>query len=172
MISTCWAVIVPSRSGPVPHDERVPLGAGDQRFLPVPDHPHRPPGVPDQQGQERLDGHVFLAAEAAAHVRGDDPDLALRQLQDVRDHGRVLDDLSRHAQGQHAVLQPAHPGLGLEVGVLDVLAAVLPVDHHIGGGQRAVRVAAADLPADQRVADLVHPRRPVGPGRLGVEDAG
>ena len=160
------------RPGLVPHDERVPFGAGHQRLLPVPDHPHRPPGVPDQQGQERLDGHVLLAAEAAAHVRGDDPDFALRQAQDVRDHGRVLDDLGGHAQGEHAVLQPAHPGLGLEVGVLDVLAAVLPLDHHVGGGQRGVHVAAVDLPADQGVADLVHPRRPVGPGGLDVEYAG
>ena len=148
--------------GPVAHDERVALGAGHQRLLPVPDHPHRPAGVPDQQGQVRLDGHVLLAAEAAAQVRGDDPDLALRQAQDVRDHGRVLDDLGGHAQGEDAVLQPAHSGLRLEVGVLDVLAAVLALDHHVGGGQRLGHVAAVDLPADQGVAHVVDPRRPGG----------
>ena len=150
---------VAARPGPVAHDERVPLGAADQRLLPVPDHPHRPPGMPDQQRQVRLDRHVLLAAEAAAHVRGDHPDLALRHLQDAGDHGRVLDDLGGHAEREHAVLQPAHPGLGLEVGVLDVLAPVLALDHHVGGGQRRRDVAAPDLPAHQRVADLVHPRR-------------
>ena len=98
--------------------------------------------------------------------------LLVRQPQDARDHGRVLDDLGGHAQGEHAVLHPADAGLGLEVGVLDVLGAVLPLDHHVGGGQRALDVAVTDLPADQGVADVVHPRRAVGAGRFGVEDAG
>ena len=163
---------VQARPGPVPHDERVPLGARGQRFLPVPDHPHRPPGPPDQQREERLDRHVLLAAEAAAHVGRDHPDLALRQPQDLRDRRRVLDDLGGHPQREHAVLQPAHPGLRLEVGVLDVLGAVLPLHHHVGGGHRRGRVATPDLPADQRVADLVDARSAVGAGRFDVEDAG
>src|SRR6266508_4100267 len=77
-------------AGAVAHDERVALGAGHDRVLALPYHPDRPAGAPDQQGEVGLDGHVLLAAEPAAHVGADHPDLALGQREDGGDGGGVL----------------------------------------------------------------------------------
>jgi hypothetical protein len=146
------------RPGAIPHHERVPLGARDHGLLAAPDHPDRPAGVPGEQRQVRLDGHVLLAAEPAAHVGRDDPHLVPGQLKDVRDRARVLDDLGGHAQRQHAVLDPPDPGLRLQVGVLDVLGVVGLLDHHVAALHRRTRVAVGDMPVDQHVPGLVDTR--------------
>jgi hypothetical protein len=158
-------------AGAVAQDERVALGAGHDRLLALPDHPDRPAGPPDQQGEVGLDGHVLLAAEPAAHVGADHPELALGQPEDRGDGGGVLDHLGGDAQGDDPRgVDPADTGLGLEVGMLHSLGTVLALDDHVGRRQRGRRVPAGDDPADQEVALVVHERRARFQSPLGVED--
>jgi hypothetical protein len=88
---------VPASTVLVPHDERVPLGRRDDRFLARVAEPDRPRGLPDQEPEEHLDRDVLLAPEAAADVGRDDPDPGVGKPQHVGDIAEVLDDLGRHA---------------------------------------------------------------------------
>ena len=109
----------------VAHHVAVPLGAGEQRLVAGPEHPHRPARAVDGDRQVGLDGHVLLAAEAAADVGRDHPHLRVGHAEDPGDVAVVLDHLGRDAEVHHAVVvEPADAGLGLEVGVIDELRAV------------------------------------------------
>ena len=150
---------VAGRTGLVSHDHRVAFRRGRERLLPVPDHAHRAAGAPGQQRQERLDGHVLLAAEPATHVGGDDSHLVGGKPEDAGDLHRMLDDLSGRTDGDDIVLDPRHPGLGLEVRVLDVLRDVLAFHHDIGASEAELGVAACDVPVHEHVAFVVNQRR-------------
>ena len=64
-------------------------------FLSREDHSHGAAGSPHQQRQERLDSHVLLAAEPAAHIGRDDTQAAVRQPEDLGKLASMLDDLRR-----------------------------------------------------------------------------
>ena len=156
--------------GAVGHVVAVPLRAREQRLVAGPLHAHGPARVGNRQREVRLDGHVLLAAEPAAHVRRDHAHLRVGHAQDLRDVAVVLHHLGRDAQIHHAVVVvPADAGLGLQVGVVDELRRVLALDHDVGGGERRVDVAAVDAPLGEQVPALVDLEGVVGErvGRLG-----
>ena len=72
------------------------------------------------------------------------------------DRDRVLDDLRGRTNGDDIVLDPRHPGLGLEVRVLDVLRDVFAFHHDIGASEAELGVAACDVPVDEYVAFVVN----------------
>ena len=114
-------------AGAVAHDERVALRAG-HAATPAASTPSCTGRRVRQtsSAEVRLDGHVLLAAEPAAHVRADHPDPALGQRAGCAAIVAAcsmtwVDD----PQGQHPVaVDPADARLRLEVGVVDVLGAV------------------------------------------------
>ena len=127
-----------------------------QRLLAAPDHARRTPGEGDDDPEVGLDGHVLLAAEAAADVRGDQPHLVVGELEDPGDVAEVLDHLGRGADRDHPVgVAPGDARLGLEVGVVDELGLVLALDHRVGARQRRLDLALLELPVGEQVAALV-----------------
>ncbi len=154
------------------HAERVALLARQQRLLPLPDHPHRPPRLPHQRRQVGLDGHVLLAAEAAAHERRDHPHPAVGQRQDVGELARVLDHLCGHAQRDHAVgVDPADAGLGLQVGVVDARGLIRLLHDLVGARHRLIDVPDRRAPGHVAVAARVHGGSAVAQRGVGVEHA-
>ena len=113
---------VPAGRGAIPQPHAVALRARQQRLLPCPVHADRTPGPPDGEGEIRLDGHVLLAAEAPSDIGRDHPHPGLRYPENPRHVPVVLDDLRGDAEIQYTfVIEPAHPRLRLEVGVVDGL---------------------------------------------------
>ena len=148
---------VPRRPGAVPQVERVPLRAREQRLLARPHHPHRPPRLPRQEAEEGLDRDVFLPPESPADIRPDDADLVLGHAQHLGHAAKVLDDLRGYADHEHPVaLDPGHPGLGLEVRVVDELAPVGRLNDHLGLAERLGGIAGAEAPGGQEVPPIVH----------------
>ena len=116
---------------------------------------HRPARLDGHQAQRHhLRRHLQLVAEAAAHVRRDDPDLELGDVQDLRKMGlQDVGDLGRAGQGQLArpgvVLGDA--GAGLDGGAgMAVHAVALPEDE-VGLPVGALHVPAPALNAQAHV---------------------
>jgi hypothetical protein len=96
------------------------LGAGQDGLLSTPHQLDGPTCLPYEQRKKRLNGHVFFAAEAPAHVGADVAHAMLWQPKDVRDLARVFDYLGRNSKSDDTVrIYPANAGLGLEIGVID-----------------------------------------------------
>ena len=129
-------------AGAIPHGERMPLRPREQGFLAAPHHLHGAARLPHGQRQEGLDGHVLPPAEASSHVGRDHPHSIVRQAEDRRDLGSVLDDLRSHAQRHHpGGVDPADAGLGLQIRMIDRLGPVLRLDHVLCRSHGAVGVA-------------------------------
>ena len=85
----------------------------------------------------------------------------------------MLNDLGGDPQGQHPlVVQPADPGLGLQVGVIDDLGLVAALDHHVGGREGRVHFTPVDVPLTQQVALGVHGGAPSASAWSGSKTAG
>ncbi len=114
------------------------LAVADERLLAGENELHGSARLPDEKAQQTLDGHVFLAAEAAAEIGTLEPHPPVRQLQDFGDVTVVLEHLGAHAHGQHALtVDPADPGLGLHVDVVDERRAICVLDDD-GGALEAL----------------------------------
>ena len=94
------------------------------------DGPARPEG---HEGDERLELGVLLAAEAAARVRGEDPDLRERQAEDLRQDllqpVRVLDGAP---DGDPVAVRRGHERVGLDGEVGDHRERVRVLDDEVG----------------------------------------
>ena len=147
-------------AGAIAHDVGVALAVADERFLAGEHELNGPPRLPDQEAQQTLDGDVFLAAEAATDVRALEPDARVRKLEHLCHVAEVLEHLGAHAQGQHALgVDPADPGLGLEVDVVDERSAIGLLDDHVGSREAFGDVTRAQMPAAKHVAAFVDHRR-------------
>src|SRR5262245_62411692 len=127
-----------------PSYARVALAVADEGLLAREHELDGPPGLPDQKAQQALDGHVFLAAEAAAHVSALEPHPPVRKPENLGHVPVVLEYLRAHAQGQDALgVDPADAGLGLEVRVIDERRAVGVLDDDVGVREAQRDVAGA-----------------------------
>src|SRR5438094_970038 len=143
----------------IAHDVRMPLAVTDERFFAREHELYRPTRLPDQEPEQTLDGHVFLAPEATADVRALEPHPTVRELKDLGHVAIVLEHLGAHAEHQHALgVDPADPGLGLHIDVIDERRAVRVLDDDVGPREALADVAAAQMPAAEEVAGVVDPR--------------
>ena len=169
------ATIVPSAMIAVL--DRDDLGAArgaDLHLLgPGVDVAHRAAGLHRAQRRQRLDDHVDLAAEPAAHHAADEPQPVGRELED--DRGVVeaeVDRLGVGVDGEPAVgLGDGDAAGGLDRGVLDRARAVHALDDVVGLGEPGLDVAEPDLAlrvalVDERVVAPVGHDRGAGRERL------
>jgi hypothetical protein len=136
-------------AGPVVDNRCVALGRRGDVLVPVVDHPDRPAGGPREEC--RVDGQhgrvLFLAAEGAAGLRLDDPDLLDRQAE-CAPEGRVDEIGALERAGDR---DPAIRGRGrdhrlrLDVDVLLGTHAVGPFHDQVGLGEARLQVALGDL---------------------------
>ena len=113
-----------------------------------------------KQRQIDLDGHVLLAAEAAADQRAPHADLVVRHADGIGDGAEVLDHLGRDADVDHVVL--IHPGeadLRLQEGVLLEGCLVGVLDDEVCLGEARLDIALLDLALGNDVVGAVDERR-------------
>ena len=148
------------------------LAVADERLLAREHELNRPPGLPDEEAEQALDGDVFLPAEAAAQVRALDPDAAVREIQHVGHVAEVLQHLGADAQDDDALgVDPADAGLRLHVRVVDEGRVVGVLDRHVRAPKALVDVAAAKAPSVEEVPAGVDLRRARGERLQRVVDA-
>ena len=112
----------------------------------------------DQQGEHFLRGDLELGAEPAAHVRRDHPDVLLRDAGDQGQHDpQHVRDLGGRPQRELAAHAAAHHRARLHGAGDQPLLPVVPLEHHLGAGERRVDVAVAEHPLEALVPGLVHP---------------
>ncbi len=141
--------LLPLVAAVVGHHQRLAAGLG------VLHRPAQPAG--DRPGDPLLGRGLELAAEAAADVRRDHPDLRLgharrggqREAQDVG-------DLGRRPHGQLLTRRVDHDRAGLHEGRDQPLLAVLPLDHDaVGAG---LGDGLLDVAAGAGLARVEHPQ--------------
>ena len=138
----------------------MPLAVTDEGFFPREDELNGPSRLPDQEPEQTFDGHVFLAPKAAADVRALQPHPTVREPEDLGDVAVMLEHLGAHAEHQHALgVDPADPGLGLHIDVIDERRAIGVLDDDTRAREALVDIATAQVPATEQVARVVDPRR-------------
>ena len=117
---------------------------------------HRALELHRQVGQQRLLAvDVQLAAEAAAHLRGDDADAVFREPEHQRQHGpQEMRDLGRAPHGQLVLARevPGHHAAGLHRDRRQPLVDELLLDDDVGVGAGLVHVPGAALEGEGLVA--------------------
>ena len=92
-----------------------------------------PPRLPHEEAEQAFDGHVLLAAEAAAQIGALQTHAAVGQPQHLGHVAEVLEHLRAHAQDEHAFrVDPADARLRLQVEMIDEGRPVRLLDHHLG----------------------------------------
>ncbi len=129
----------------------VAFVVADDRLLAVPFAANRPvdASIGEHLGCQRdhqLQAQVLLAPEGTADRPVDHPHPVERQVEGVRDLlGVLVGPLPGGLDGDPAlIIDEAHCGFGLEVGVLLVREVVGAFDDHVGRSERSIHVALAD----------------------------
>ena len=136
------------------HHEGVALGMHADRLGPAQTHPHRLLQQQGEQGGMALDGHVLLAAEAAAVGHLDDPHFFLGQAQQRGHLAPVLvHPLPLRIEAHAAFFGQGDRRLGFQKSVLDHLGAEHAGSDVSRSGKDLVDIAAAlDAAGLQQVA--------------------
>ena len=137
------------------------LGGGGDVLEPVVRDLDRPAALPRQQCCVPADhgGILLLAAEASARHGLRDPHLLGRQAEDARERlVHVVGTLERAAHEDAVVLRALRDhAVVLDVELLLVPAAVLALDHAVGGGEAGIEIAARDRDLLEDVVVAVEP---------------
>ena len=150
------------------HFHGVPLGVDEEALRPCELALHRPLGEIRRQGGVVLDGHVLLAAEAAAHQQVFYLYLLKRQAQ--HGGGFVLGVVGPLVSGEDhdpVPVRVGHGALRLQEGVLGVGGVELPGEDVFALGDGEGGVAPLDVLVGHEVAGLVDQGRAGQHGFLG-----
>ncbi len=131
------------------------LGRRSHRFRARIDAAHGTIEQPGRRGDERLGREIELAAEPAAHRRGNDADLVSRETEHAGQLVAVHIGRLRAGENLDAISDaPGITGLGLDIGVLDEAGFERAVDDRRGSGERGVDIAAPDAAGDQDIVGM------------------
>ena len=156
----------PGGAGPVAQDIRMTLAVADEALFPGEHQLHGPARLPHEQAEEALDGHVLLAAEAAAQIGALEPHAPMGQPQHLGHVAEMLEHLGADAEDQGALgVDPADARLRLEVHVIHERGPVGLLHHDVRAREGLRGIALADMPGAEKVAALVDMGR-AGPERL------
>ena len=137
---------------------------GLEVLAPAHDYAHRAPRLARQGHRRGLHGGRQLAAEAAADLGGDDPDLGHGHPQDLRDGGaqRELGLGGRPHSGLARGVEAGRGGVRFDVGLVHHGHVETVLEDPVGLREPACHVAAHDLLVAAHVAAPVQVRlRPV-----------
>ena len=155
------------------HLKGVALGVAEEGLVPAHGHLHRFPGEQGQDGGVVLDAHVLLAAEAAAHHHGLDPNLVGGEAGGL---GALLlglvDALVGRPDDDPVPVRGGHGALGLQEGVLGGGRVVLPGHHVFGGPDGCVGVPPDQVLVGEQVAPVLNLGGVGGHGLPHREDGG
>ena len=143
-----------------------------ERLLAGEDDLDRPAEDKGAESQEVLDVHILPPAKGPADGRNDLAHLVQGQLEEVGDLVQVVVGPLGGGDHRHPPLlvNVAHPGLRLQVGVLDHRGRVDILDDDIGAGEAGLHIALAhpDVVEDVRLPVLVHQGAALLHGLAGV----
>src|SRR5215471_534730 len=126
-----------------PHPCRVPLGRRHNRLRSGIDHADWPTQLPCCQGDEWLNGKIEFRSESSAHRRRDNPNLLLRNAQNLGDIVPVHIRRLRTRLNFNRVADSSRKSrLGFNVGVLNKSSLELSFDHEVRLLQSLLHISA------------------------------